>query len=141
MNRSNTDLFETELIFLLISPALLFNLRQWKYQWRYLRGKAPWECGQTPDEVMEFINTHPPGKAIDLGCAMGTHALALARHGWEVTGIDFAALAIRIARARAVRQGLRVGIRRGQRWQEGVVLVSQTVGIPCCCKLGKTVLE
>jgi 2-polyprenyl-3-methyl-5-hydroxy-6-metoxy-1,4-benzoquinol methylase len=98
---------------MLISSAHLFNPRQWKYQWRYLRGKAPWETGQTPDEVIEFISTHPPGKAIDLGCGMGTHALTLARSGWEVTGIDFAALVIRIARTRAARQGLRVKFVQG----------------------------
>ena len=109
----------TELLFMLISPFHLFNPRQWKYQWRYLRGKAPWETGHTPDEVINFINTHPAGKAIDLGCGMGTHALALAERGWDVTGVDFAALAIRIARARAARQGLAVNFVHGDVTQPG----------------------
>jgi SAM-dependent methyltransferase len=32
----------------------LFHPRQWKHQWRYLRGKASWETGQTPDEIIDF---------------------------------------------------------------------------------------
>ena len=94
--------------FMLIALPQLFNRRRWKYQWRYLRGNVPWETGQIPDPVASFISAHPPGKAIDLGCGMGTHALALARNGWSVTGIDFAAPAIRAARGRAAQLGLSV---------------------------------
>ncbi|BBO82309.1 hypothetical protein DSCO28_28750 [Desulfosarcina ovata subsp. sediminis] len=71
-----------------------------------MRGKTPWDDGSTPSEVIDFIDTHPPGRAVDLGCGSGTHALALAEKGWDVTGIDFAAQAIRIARRRAVQKGL-----------------------------------
>jgi len=106
---------------MLISPAYMFNARQWKYLWRYLRGKTPWETGQTPGQLIDFINTHPAGKAIDLGCGMGTHALTLARHGWDVTGIDFAVLAIRIARVRAARQGLTVNFIHGDVTRPGKI--------------------
>jgi len=84
----------------------IFNHRRWKYYWRYLRGHTPWETGRTPVEVIEFINAHPPGRAIDLGCGTGTHALTLARRGWEVVGIDFVTHAVRRARKRAGAKGL-----------------------------------
>jgi len=93
---------------MLTSNAHLLNPRSWPYQWRYLRGNTPWENGRTPSEVVDFINTHPPGRALDLGCGTGNHALTLAQHGWEVTGIDFAARAIRKARAQAARSVLPV---------------------------------
>jgi len=57
----------------------------------------PWDSGISPPELLDFIEYHPPGRAIDLGCGTGTNVITLARHGWEVTGIDFAPRAIQIA--------------------------------------------
>lgn len=65
----------------------------------------PWDSGITPPEVVEYINAHPPGRAIDLGCGTGTNVLTLAEHGWEVTGIDFTPKAIRQARRKAKNAG------------------------------------
>ena len=93
---------------MLISTSSLINRRRWGYQWRYLRGNTPWESGDTPAEVIDFIKERPPGKAIDIGCGTGKHTIALARHGWQTTGIDFAYAAIRAARARADGTGLPV---------------------------------
>ncbi len=76
--------------------------RSWVgFQWRYWRGQTPWDTEITPPEVMEFIANHPPGKALDLGCGTGTNAITLARHGWQVTGVDFAPRAIEMARRKA----------------------------------------
>jgi 2-polyprenyl-3-methyl-5-hydroxy-6-metoxy-1,4-benzoquinol methylase len=77
------------------------NPSRWKFEWRYWRGKTPWDTHITPPEVMEFIAGTPPGKALDLGCGTGTNAITLARHGWQVTGVDFAPKAIRQARRKA----------------------------------------
>ncbi len=81
---------------------------RWKFAWRYWRGRTPWDSGITPPEVMEFIASARPGKALDLGCGTGTNAMTLARHGWRVTGVDFAAGAIREARRKAARAGLEI---------------------------------
>ena len=43
-----------------------------------------------------------PGTALDLGCGAGTNALKLARHGWLVTGVDWAEHAIELAAKAAV---------------------------------------
>ena len=92
----------------LLPLTSLISPRRWKYRWQYLCGRTPWETGQTPFEVIEFIDTHSPGKALELGCGTGTHCLTLARHGWAVTGIDDVATAIRRASKKAAGHGLPV---------------------------------
>ncbi|MDL1911545.1 class I SAM-dependent methyltransferase [Chloroflexi bacterium CFX6] len=78
----------------------------------YLR-KPPWDSGISPPELLEFIQTHPPGKAIDLGCGTGTNVVTLARSGWQVTGVDFVPRAIRTARKKIARENLEADVRVG----------------------------
>ena len=72
--------------------------------WYYRR--PPWESGIVPPEVEDFIHTHRAGRALDLGCGSGTSSIALARSGWDVTGIDFVPRAIRQARQKAQAAGV-----------------------------------
>jgi 2-polyprenyl-3-methyl-5-hydroxy-6-metoxy-1,4-benzoquinol methylase len=81
---------------------------RWKFEWRYWRRQTPWDTQITPPEVMAFICGASPGKALDLGCGTGTNALTLARHGWEVAGVDFAPKAIRQARRKADAAGFKI---------------------------------
>ncbi len=78
-------------------------------------GRPPWDTGITPPEVVEVVEggTVPPGRALDLGCGTGTNAIYLARHGFEVIGVDSAVLAILKARRKARRAGVRVRFRLG----------------------------
>ncbi len=48
------------------------------------------------------------GKALDLACGVGRNALWLAEHGWEVTAVDGAHVAIEILRARTKERGLKI---------------------------------
>jgi SAM-dependent methyltransferase len=75
------------------------------YLFFYL-GKPPWDTGITPPEVQDFVQNHPPGRALDLGCGTGTNVIYLAQHGWEVIGIDFVERAIRQARLKALQAGV-----------------------------------
>lgn len=84
---------------------LAFNL------W-YLR-RPPWDTGVSPPELLEFIDSHPAGRALDLGCGTGTNLLALAHAGWQVIGVDFVLPAVRRARRRLARAGFSADIRRG----------------------------
>ena len=68
----------------------------------------PWDTGISPPELIEFIQSNVPGRALDLGCGTGTNAITLAQHGWRVIGIDFIGKAIRKARSKARQQGLKI---------------------------------
>lgn len=48
--------------------------------------------------VVEELTDAPPGRALDLACGEGRNALWLAAHGWQVTAVDFSAVAIGKAR-------------------------------------------
>jgi len=63
--------------------------------------------------LISFIDSHPAGRALDLGCGTGTNVITLARHGWQVTGVDFAATAVRLARKKISREGLQADIHLG----------------------------
>jgi ubiquinone/menaquinone biosynthesis C-methylase UbiE len=60
--------------------------------------RPPWDSGISPPELLDFIANHPAGRAIDLGCGTGTNVVTLAQQAWDVTGVDFAPLAIRHAK-------------------------------------------
>jgi SAM-dependent methyltransferase len=76
-------------------------------------GKPPWDTGITPPELVRFLHDNPPGRALDIGCGTGTNLVALARSGWQVTGIDFAATAVRDARRRLAQEGYLGEVRAG----------------------------
>jgi cyclopropane fatty-acyl-phospholipid synthase-like methyltransferase len=75
------------------------------FQSMYFR-QPPWDTGISPPELLEFIQTHPPGRAIDIGCGSGTNVVTLVQAGWQVTGIDFAPRAIKLAQRKLKQAGL-----------------------------------
>lgn len=80
--------------------------RRWFVYNLWYLGKPPWDTGIAPPELREFIASHPPGRALDLGCGTGRNLLELAQSGWQVTGVDFAVKAVRQARKRLRKAGL-----------------------------------
>ncbi len=79
-----------------MANQLFFNLSYWF-------GFTPWNTGVTPPELIRFLECHPPGRVIDLGCGTGTNVIAMAERGWQAEGVDYAPRAIRIARRKASR--------------------------------------
>jgi SAM-dependent methyltransferase len=79
----------------------------------YYFGKPPWDTGISPPELEEFIDSHLPGRALDLGCGTGTNLITMARAGWDVTGVDFAIKAVHWSRQRLKQQGLAGEVNQG----------------------------
>ena len=74
----------------------------------------PWEAGRPSPELLTLVESGQvrPGRALDLGCGLGTNAIYLGRQGFRVWALDIAPSALRRARQRA-GQGARVN------WIEG----------------------
>lgn len=79
---------------------------------RYQTGSTRWDLGQPAPTFIHLLsemgatNRIAPGRAIILGCGRGHDALWFARHGFEVTGVDYAPSAIAAAQASASAAGL-----------------------------------
>ena len=85
-------------------------VRRLSFNFWYYR-QPPWDTGISPPELLEFIESHPPGRAIDLGCGTGTNIVTLARAGWKVTGVDFAPHAIKLARRKLKQAGIQADVK------------------------------
>lgn len=67
-----------------------------------MRGKATWDeryrTGEGNDApapvVIRAVEHLAPGRALDLACGTGRHALFLAERGWHVTAVDASSAAI-----------------------------------------------
>jgi 2-polyprenyl-3-methyl-5-hydroxy-6-metoxy-1,4-benzoquinol methylase len=84
---------------------LFFNLAYYQ--------RPIWDSGISPPELMEFISSHLPGKALDLGCGTGTNLLTLAQHGWEANGVDFSRRAVKLARKKAQQNQVKIDVKLG----------------------------
>jgi SAM-dependent methyltransferase len=58
--------------------------------------------------VAPLVSELSPGRALDVACGEGRNAIWLAMHGWQVTAVDFASVAIDRGRARAAEKGLAI---------------------------------
>ena len=52
------------------------------------------------------MQTHPVGRALDMGCGTGTNVVTLAQQGWQTLGVDFALKAIVEGRHHIQQAGL-----------------------------------
>jgi len=66
------------------------------------RETPPWDTGDAQPDMMALLDEHPAaGPVLDVGCGSGDLALALARRGLRVLGVDVVEAAIEQARAKA----------------------------------------
>ncbi len=83
------------------------------YRVMYALGFAPWDRDQEPDALRELVAEQAPGRALDLGCGMGAKSVYLARHGWQVVGVDAVPRALKRAGDRARTAGVSARFMRG----------------------------
>jgi tellurite methyltransferase len=77
---------------------------------------ADWDAryrrGEYSDEPLPIVvraaSTFAPGRALDVACGAGRHAIYLTERGWQVTAVDASRAAIEVVEAKARERGLRV---------------------------------
>lgn len=65
---------------------------------RYASGKTPWDFRGIPAALKEFLTRSKPATALIPGCGTGYEVAAFHESGWEVTAIDFSAVAVEQAK-------------------------------------------
>lgn len=82
---------------------------KWFYELVYRRFRAPWDTGPRK-HLVQLVESGGVGpcRAVDLGSGTASNCIFLAQHGFEVTGVDFAAAAIELGRRRAAEAGVQV---------------------------------
>jgi len=81
------------------------DARQWDS--RYAEPDRDWSAAPNP-WVAATIRGWFTGRALDLGTGEGRHGVWLAALGWQVTAVDFSAVAIGHARSGALEVGVEV---------------------------------
>lgn len=74
------------------------------YRTAYLLGLKVWDRDAPVSDLVELVegpSSIAPGRALDIGCGTGTESIYLAKHGWDVTGVDMVPKALATARRRA----------------------------------------
>jgi cyclopropane fatty-acyl-phospholipid synthase-like methyltransferase len=89
--------------------------RQLMFKTFYRLGFVPWDghpLATSLQELVEGEGALAPGAALDLGCGTGDTSIYLAKHGWQVTGVDFVAKAVGKASAKAEANKVAVNFAR-----------------------------
>lgn len=90
--------------------------RQLLFKTFYRLGFVPWDGHPLPTSLRDLIegdNALATGTALDIGCGTGDNSIYLAKHGWEVTGVDFVAKAVDKARAKTSANKLDIKFAQG----------------------------
>ena len=86
----------------------------WDRRWQAEEGRADW-LKPEPEVIAAAERSYNSGGrvALDIGCGVGRHAIALASMGFQVTGIDGSDSGVAYAANDAARHGLAVDLRQG----------------------------
>jgi len=76
-----------------------------RFEGYYAAPRAPWDIGR-PQQAFVEAGDEIRGRVIDIGCGTGELAVWLAERGCTVTGVDFLAGPLDVARGKAAGRGV-----------------------------------
>ena len=94
-----------------MGEAGLRMLQGWDIPYRDLsKGLAIWDTGRPSSELMKAVEggTIRPCRTVELGCGTGTDSVYLAGKGFDVTAVDVAPTALRLAEEKGRKSGVQV---------------------------------
>lgn len=86
-------------------------MNRWDAKWAKRQSEGKLANDQPHPLVVRFAEQLNPGRALDVACGAGRHALYLAERGWQVTAVDSSKVAIEILLERARQLGVQVDAR------------------------------
>lgn len=108
------------------------------WQQRFERHETGWDRGEPGPQLSAWLSRGfmPTGHIVVPGCGSGWELVELARHGLEVTGIDYTPAAVALARQRCEAAGVKVTVVQADvlQWQPAApvdAIYEQT----CLCAL------
>ena len=84
---------------------MLETLKRWLHFTSLYFGRPRWDTGVSPPELVAFLESHPPGRALDVGCGTGTNLITMAGYGWDVIGVDMIPIAVIKSRSKLKNAG------------------------------------
>ncbi len=86
------------------------EIHEWNKRYRLREHEtSDFESPPTP-LLVKTAKALTPGSVLDLACGAGRNALWLAEHGWQVTAVDGASVAVETLRARAAERNLPIEV-------------------------------
>ena len=85
----------------------------WDACYRKGEHRKRWHYREPPQEIVALVASGAvrPCPSLDIGCGAGVEAVWLARRGFASHGVDLSRTAVRLAKARAKRAGVRADFR------------------------------
>src|SRR5438067_111159 len=83
--------------------------------------------------LARVVETLAPGRALDVACGAGRHAIFLAECGWQVTAVDASRVGIELTKARASERGVSVDARVADLERGEFVIEPQSYDLICVC--------
>ncbi len=99
---------------------------RWDAKYRGALGRRRDEPDVFVLEALERLRNVAPGRALELFCGTGRHALELARRGWTTSAWDVSPVALGILRRRAAEGGLSIATRALDVLAEGADALDDT---------------
>ncbi len=96
---------------------------------RYRRGE---HASDKPHALLvRASETRSPGRALDVACGAGRHAIYLAEHGWDVVAVDSSSVAIALMCERAAARGVTVEARVADLERDEFVIEPDAYNLVC----------